>query len=445
MDEKELNFILQEGEGLKIEFKERFDSSLAEDMVAFANAEGGRIFLGVTDKGIIKNIEISNRLKSQIQDLARNCDPPIKITSEEVAGVLIILVAEGKDKPYKCKEGFFLRIGPNSQKLTRDEIVEFIVGEGKVLFEEQITPSFNLEKDFSKEKLEKYMQRAKLSSNLLYVNMLNNLGLLSQGKLNNAGILFFAKKPCVFIKQAYVNCIRFKGNGRTEIIDRAIFEGDVVENIDESIKFVQRNTSVRYEIKEIIRKEIPEYPLEAIRESIINAVMHRNYFEKGATVSIEIFDDRINISNPGGLPKGLSKEDFGKKCVRRNPLIADLLYRIQYVERAGTGVERIRKSLFNAGLPSPKIEFNNFFTITIYNQLTNNVPANVPINVPVNERQKWILKNVEEKGQIRFPAIVEQFSSVSIKTLKRDIQYLQKSGVLKFEGAPKTGVYKRKD
>src|SRR3989338_9956682 len=110
MNEKEIEFILQEGEGLKIEFKEGI-SNIDKEMVAFANAEGGRIFLGIGDDNKVKGIKADNKLKSQIQDIANNCDPPIKIKLEEFDNMIVIHVTEGEDKPYKCSNGFYLREG----------------------------------------------------------------------------------------------------------------------------------------------------------------------------------------------------------------------------------------------------------------------------------------------------------------------------------------------
>ena len=135
MKEEELRLILEEGEGYKIEFKES-TSSINKEFVAFANASGGRIFLDIDDDKEIKGIEITNRLKSQIQDIANNCQPPIKILFEKFKNILIITVREGDDKPYQCASGFYTRIGPNSQKLTRDEIFEFFKEEGKIKFDE---------------------------------------------------------------------------------------------------------------------------------------------------------------------------------------------------------------------------------------------------------------------------------------------------------------------
>ena len=147
MKKEEFDFILQEGEELKIEFKEGL-GRIDEDIVAFANAEGGRIFLGVSDDGKIKGINITNKLKSGIQNIARNCDPSIKVDMEKFENILIINVDEGENKPYKCREGFFMRIGANSQKMSRDEIVNMVIGEGKVRFDELINKNFDFKKDF---------------------------------------------------------------------------------------------------------------------------------------------------------------------------------------------------------------------------------------------------------------------------------------------------------
>ncbi len=124
MKPEELQLILEEGEGYKIEFKESL-SSIDKEMVAFANCSGGRIFLGIADNREVKGVTITNALKSRIQDIANNCEPRIKIILEDADNLLIIHVREGEDKPYRCAAGFFTRVGPNSQKMTRNEIVDF--------------------------------------------------------------------------------------------------------------------------------------------------------------------------------------------------------------------------------------------------------------------------------------------------------------------------------
>ena len=125
------------------------------------------------------------------------------------------------------------------------------------------------------------------------------------------------------------------GNSKVRILDRKSFEFDLLRNIDETLLFIERHLNLAYEIKETRRKEILEIPEFVLREAIVNAVAHRDYFERGANVQVDIFDDRIEISNPGGLPKGLNPENFGKHSVARNSMVAALLHRCNYIEKCG--------------------------------------------------------------------------------------------------------------
>ncbi len=171
MEKKNLDFILKEGEGFGIEFKENFDpKNLSKEIVAFSNASGGKVLVGVSDEGEVKGIKVTNKLKSQIQDLVNNCDPKIKIDIEEVENVLVINVFEGDNKPYSCSQGFYLRQGPNSQKMKRDEIVEFIISEGKIRFDETPTSV----KKYSSNLVQEYLKRINVNggdSDELLINL----------------------------------------------------------------------------------------------------------------------------------------------------------------------------------------------------------------------------------------------------------------------------------
>ena len=441
MNKKELDFILQGGEGLTIEFKEGLNN-IDKEIDAFANTAGGRIFLGISDNNKIKGIKIDNKIKSQIQDIANNCDPSIKISIEEFESLLIITVEEGEDKPYKCKEGFFIRIGPNSQKMDRNQILEIAAGEGKIRFDEAINKDVNFNKDFDAEKLESFLKKAEITKNMENEEMLINLGAAKKTKkkisLNNTGVLFFAKEPCNIIRQAYVTCIRFQGTENVNIIDRIDLKEDIISNIENAIKFVKRSTKLSYEIKGLKRKEIPEYPVEAVREAITNAVMHRDYLEKGANVFVSIFDDRLEIYNPGGLPKGLDKKDFGKKGVRRNPLIADLLQRIGYVEKAGTGILRMKKAMKDMGLKEPQIDITGFFTITFYpyRKVGEKYPEKYPEKI--NKTQEEILSIIKSNPLISRQEIASKLG-LSLEAIKKSIATLKAKNILKRKGADKGG------
>ncbi len=442
MNREEFGFILQEGEGLKIEFKESL-KNIDREIVAFANAEGGRIFLGIDDYNKVRGVRVDNKLKSQVQDIADNCDPPVKIGIEGMDNVLIISVKEGDNKPYRCKDGFFIRLGPNSQKLSRDEILEIATGEGKIRFDEIPNRDFDF-KEFDKDKLNAFLEKAGITKTIKNEDVLINLGVAKRvkGKIqfNNAGVLFFSREPYKIVRQAYVTCIRFSGTQNVDIIDRVDLKDDIISNIDNAIKFVRRNTRLSYEIKAIKRREIPEYPTEAIREAVINALMHRNYFEKGANVFVNIFDDRLEVYNPGGLPKGLDKKDFGKKGVRRNPLIADILHRAGYVEKAGTGISRMKRAMMERGLPEPKIEITDFFTITFY---SGGVIKGLgeKLGEKLGENQKKILNLVKEDRFITIPELSRGLK-ISTTAIENNIVKLKKRGLLRRVGPAKGGHWK---
>lgn len=202
MDKGELQLILKEGEGYKVEFKESL-CNIDRELVAFANSSGGKILLGVTDEGAVKGISATNELKSRIQDIANNCRPKVRITLEGSHDVLIITVRESEDKPCECSSGFYKRIGANSQKMTRNEIIDFFKSEGKVRFDELMEPKFIYPKDFDRNKLRLFLQLAELSKIGDTEKLFTGLGVAEkqEGRLyfNNAGVLFFAKEPQRFV------------------------------------------------------------------------------------------------------------------------------------------------------------------------------------------------------------------------------------------------------
>ena len=359
MNKKELEFILQKGESLKIEFKELFDKSIAKEMVAFANAKGGKIFLGISDKNKIKGINITNKLKSQIQDLSNNCDPSINISIDTFRNILVINILEGKDKPYKCSSGFYLRRGPNSQKMTRNEILDFAIGEGKIRFDEQLNKEFKFPQNFDAKKLDKFLRLGNLSKTLNNKEILLNFGVAKKekGKLlfNNAGVLFFAKEPQKFISWSVFTVVLFKDKEGADIIDRKEITGSLFEIVDNVMDFVKLYAKVAYKFTgKPQRENIYEYSFEAIREAVINSVMHKNYFEHGHNNILKFFPDRIQIENVWIKPNHFILE---KTVFRRNKIIAALFSRIHFGEKLGSGMERMKEYCKKEQAPFPKIDF----------------------------------------------------------------------------------------
>ena len=446
--QKIIDFVLQEGEGYKVEFKESI-SHIDREMIAFANASGGKIFVGITDDHKVKGIEINERLKSQIQDIARNCDPPIKILLETIPykdkKLLLVDVLEGDNKPYACSEGFFIRNGPITEKLRRDEIVALFQREGKIRFDKLINPKFNFDNDFDTKKLEDFLSRAKIKTNLSAHEILINLGTAEKQErklfFNNSGILFFAKDTKKFFESAYITCARFKGNDRSTVVDRADICGNPINQVEEGMKFLKRNVRLGYKFTgKPAREEIPEYPSEAIREAIINALMHRDYFFTGSNIYFYIYSNRIEIINPGGLFK-LKYEELGKRASRRNELIADLFFRVGFGEKMGSGIARMNRWMLEYGLEKPKIKVSdNFFEITFYGPGEFVIEHKNYSSYDLNERQIKALQFMEEKGKIALSQYIE-LTRISRATAKRDLADLLKKELIIREGRKEGGKY----
>ena len=230
-----------------------------------------------------------------------------------------------------------------------------------------IAEGFSYPDDMSWENYHGWLERAGLSTTQPAEAMLRNVdvaeGTDDELAMRNAGVMFFASEPRRFCPDAVITCILFNGTERVKIIDRKDFSGGMLSDIDDSMNFIERNTRVAYEIKSLYRENILAYPMEAVREALLNAVMHRDWYLTGANVHVEILADRLEIKSPGSFPEGVTLETLGQAAVRRNPLVADLLARARLVERAGTGIERMRVEALSRGYPEPEFKEDTFVTV----------------------------------------------------------------------------------
>jgi len=446
MTKKELDYILQNGESYYVEFKENVNKSLSREITAFANASGGKIYLGVSDNGELKGVKITNKLKSQIQDLANNCFPAVHITIEEYKEILIINVPEGLEKPYQCSDGFYIRMGANAQKMNRDKIIDFLQSEGHLKFEEKLHRKYDFKKDFSEEKLRAYLRLAGISTGLDNESILLNLGVAekigNELRMKNAGVLFFSESIELLCEQATITCGVFEGTQRVHVLNRKDYSMDIVSNIENALHFIKQELRVRYEMTGTAqRKEIYELPLDAIREAVINAVVHRDYFLTGSHVTVEIFDDRIEITNPGGLPKGLDQKSFGKRAVRRNQIIASLLHRINFVENMGTGINKIKNLMKAANKPDPDFEFDHFFTVVFFRKNGSEISSEKGSEISSEKGSEIILELMKENPKISARLLGEKIG-ITQRAVEKAIQKLKKEGDIKRVGSPKGGYWK---
>ena len=439
MDKDDLKQILEEGEGQFIEFKENFSKHIVKDIVAFANASGGRIFLGITDENIVKGIKITNDLNSKIIDIGKNCDPKIFVNLEEYENILIIKVEEGKDKPYQCSSGFYLRLGSNSQKLSRDEIIQFCIYENKIRFDEQICENFDFS-DFDDEKFEYYLKLAHISRTLGRDDILRSLHVLTDKGMTNAGVLFFAKKPFKYIMTSRIRCVLFKGNDRVHILDKKEVDRGIIGNIEFAVNYLEEQVPVRFEIDGLYRKEFPQFPKDAYREAVVNAVIHRDYFDSGE-VAVEKMRDFIYINNPGGLVPYLKKEEFGKISKPRNTLLADLLSRTYFMEKVGTGIKRIqeecKKNNNKVEIKPTEHHFHITFSAPKGEKL---VESWEKVGRKLGENEEKILEIINDDKFVTISKL-SKLLDLSTTAVEKNIAKLKEKGLLKRVGPAKGGYW----
>jgi len=224
-----LEALLSEGESYTIEFKKSADKALPSEVCAFANASGGRVFIGADDEGRVVGTDVSNAARSRIQDTINKVEPRLNVCVDVLGKIIALTVLEGTHKPYSCPAGFYLCSGPNSQKLDRDNIIEFFQNEGRVRYDEIVRPDLPVDEGFDEVAYKRYIKTAKISSVHERDTILRNLNCAGfvDGKLcfTNAGALFFrVNDEDVLFRHAGVVCALYKGTDKAVYLGRKRME-----------------------------------------------------------------------------------------------------------------------------------------------------------------------------------------------------------------------------
>ena len=349
--------LIDSGEGYNVEFKVRVPSKvreLTEEICAFANADGGYLLIGVDDNGQIIGTSLENDKRSAIQGSISEISPALHCdmyaVNIEDKTVWVIDVPSGKDKPYIFSGSIFVREGANSQKLrTVEEMRSFFQECNKIFFDAIPCSWFNIYTDADEQAIKDFRTEAQLSPSTADKQIFENLELFTdKGVAKNGAAMFFGKQPERKFPHAVTRCVLFKGTTKVYIIDDKTFGGPLYQQYLQAMAWLESKLQVAYKIEGAgPREEIWEIPLTVFKEAIINALSHRDYYEQGATITIEMFDDRVEVSNPGGLLPIVAK-DFGHKSMTRNPLIFGLFTRMHLVERVASGIPRIQEAMKEA-------------------------------------------------------------------------------------------------
>jgi len=237
---------------------------------------------------------------------------------------------------------------------------------------------------------------------------------------------FFAKKPSEYIRSSIVRCLHFKDVERINILDKKEIDKGIIGNIEFAINYIRERVPVEFKIVGSRREEYPEYHEEAYREAIVNAIVHRNYYEIGPDTSIEKLKDRIFINNPGGLLSSFPKEQFGKVSWPRNKLIADLLSRTIFMEKVGTGIKRIEAFCKDNGNHEKIYAEENYFFVEIY----SNQKVGEKVGEKLTKNQCLILKFMSDNPDISIAQLSKKVG-IAEKNIEINISKLKQKHLLK--------------
>jgi ATP-dependent DNA helicase RecG len=433
-----------ESQGLELKAKVENFKDVSKAACAFANASGGRIIIGVSNDGRVIGIaeKEADLLQQRVEGAIQQVSPvPFhKITAEEKDGKKTVVA-----DVYQIGQGSFCtyggivyyRSGSLNAKLEGRTLQDYLVKRRILSFDELLSKAGLEDVDANKvrEFLKKRSPSVEFEDDKVGQHLLNlGLAQIDGGFLvKNAGVLFFAKEPARFLPQNEVKLARFKGTQPVDIIDSRFASSTLPDNFKEAEDFIRKNTRTGFKIERLARTELPEYPVSVVREALVNALTHRDYFSRDAT-QINIYDDRIEFLNPGTLPTGLSLQILGSLSVQRNPLIYRVMRDLGLVEGLATGIPRIRSELRAAGLPEPRFEeLGSFFRVTIYNKTWLD-------EAEISERQKRILAYLEKNPSIT-SATHQKQNKISHPVAVADLNALVSKGLLRKIGRTRGAYY----
>jgi ATP-dependent DNA helicase RecG len=361
--------ILKKPEGKTLEFKRDLSSpdGVLKSIVAFANTAGGTLLIGVEDKsrhvrGIVEPLDLEESLVNLVNDcISPRLMPEIEILPWRHMHVLVLQVHPSPSRPHFLNSegqirGVYVRIGSTNRHADAELIEELRRFARGIGFDEQPMPEFSSEALDFRAASESFADfRALTRRDLETLRILTD----HQGRKvpTVGGMILFGKDRERHFPEAWIQAGRFEGSDRSQIVDRAEFRSIPVRAIEEAIAFVHKHALHGAEIGFVRRKERWSLPPAAVREAIINAVVHTDYAQRGAPLRLSIFDDRLEVENPGLLPFGLTVEDLPRGVSKlRNRVIGRVFHALGLVEQWGSGIQRMAAACRDAGLAAPVFE-----------------------------------------------------------------------------------------
>lgn len=376
--------LLKQPESKTLEFKRDLSSpdGLLRAIVAFANTAGGILLIGVEDGtrhvvGVREPLDTEERLASLISDgILPRLVPELEILPWRRTHVLAVQVYPSATRPHYLKKagsesGVYVRVGSTNRKADRELIEELRrFGRGET-YDEQAMPELDSEAlDFraASESFAPIRKFTRSDMETLHLMVKN------QGRMvpTVGGMLLFGKERERFFPDAWIQAGRFRGTDKTHIADSMEIRRYPLQAVEEAIAFVQKHAVHGVEIGAVRRKERWNLPPAAVREAVINAVAHADYAQRGAPIRVSIFDDRLEVENPGLLPFGLTVDDLRHGISKlRNRVIGRVFHELGLIEQWGSGIQRMTAACRDAGLPAPMLEeIGTRFRVTLRTEPT---------------------------------------------------------------------------
>ena len=429
-------------ESIHLELKKEYVKDILKTVIAFANTSGGKIYIGIDDDGKVLGVQ---RLDTDILKLSNSIRDSIKpditlftsILVEKIDGkdVIVVDVQKGASSPYYLTDkgirpsGVYVRQGASSVPATDSSILKMIRDTDGDNFEELRSLNQNLDFVFLKKEFED--ANIKLEhSQMRTFNIIDEDGLYT-----NLGLLLSEQCPHT-IKAAV-----FEGSTKEIFKDRFEFSGSLLKQMKDVYSFLNRYNRTNSEITGLKRTDTREYPEIALREALLNSIVHKEYSYSSSTL-ISVFDDKIEIVTIGGLTKGLSEDDIMLGVfILRNRNLANIFYRLKLIEAYGTGIPKIIES-YNEYNVKPKIEISsNAFKITLPNTLKEKSISKLEKNL--SDKEYLIVNMLKENEYIKRTDIEKNLSissSMAIKLLRNMVDNL----VIEKIGKGKNVIYRLK-
>jgi ATP-dependent DNA helicase RecG len=447
MAEEELLDLIAQGEGPACAFlPARFRMpALGETLVALANSHGGVVVLGVHSgrRNPVEGLIAPDEVRALVQEVAQDCTPPLELPSSEVVTVhgrslLVVTVPDGLSQAYHYHGLYLRRIGNENLLPSSTELRAFLLERGEEHFETLVPPGASLE-DLDMARVKEYAaERQAVPADPLQALWQRGCAILTPDGVRPtyAGLLLFGRNPQLYLPHAQVLLVYHQGTTAGPEPLRQEAGGTLPEQVRQAESFLQSHMRRGRMWVDSARVEVTEYPLEAVREALVNAVAHRDYSLRGQEIRVEMYQDRIEVYSPGRLPGPVSEENLLEERFSRNPAICQVLSDLGYLTRLGHGLARMATLMEEAHLPRPAWrELRAGFLLTLKG------PSGVPLGelpadpqalarLGLNERQVRALLYLGEKGRLSGRELQELCPEVSSDTLRRDLADLVSRGLL---------------